>query len=281
MSATTARCCRYVSPGPGCGRGGRFPASLPGARVDLACLRAGSCWLSFLIVPGSVACSRPTGLRRDRCRAGRHAVCAGPRPAATGLITSGTGAMVVAGRQDDGGLRIRLVPAGQGCVRGICSAVSGDDILFMHGCALSVGAGLPAGRGYHGEFRGGEDHAGGGAAAASGIFSGGAERRLGCHFAESRGFGEHGGTDAPHEDGQRAGPSSRLLHQCGGKRVFARSVGAGSGGRMLVSPEGVYGTAWSSSGTVVDHVAVVVREPADWLPPDRDGEARRAPQEPR
>ncbi len=27
------------------------------------------------------------------------------------------------------------------CVRGICSAVSGDDILFMHGCALSVGAG--------------------------------------------------------------------------------------------------------------------------------------------
>ncbi len=27
------------------------------------------------------------------------------------------------------------------CVRGICSAVSGDDVLFMHGCALSVGAG--------------------------------------------------------------------------------------------------------------------------------------------
>ena len=27
------------------------------------------------------------------------------------------------------------------CVRGICSAVSGDDTLFMHGCAVSVGAG--------------------------------------------------------------------------------------------------------------------------------------------
>ena len=27
------------------------------------------------------------------------------------------------------------------CVRGICSAVSGDDVLFMHGCALSVGTG--------------------------------------------------------------------------------------------------------------------------------------------
>ncbi len=27
------------------------------------------------------------------------------------------------------------------CVRGMCSAVSGDDTLFMHGCAVSVGAG--------------------------------------------------------------------------------------------------------------------------------------------
>ena len=27
------------------------------------------------------------------------------------------------------------------CVRGICSAVSGDDIVFLHGCALSVGTG--------------------------------------------------------------------------------------------------------------------------------------------
>ena len=31
------------------------------------------------------------------------------------------------------------------CVRGICSAVSGDDILFVHGCALSVGAGAAGG----------------------------------------------------------------------------------------------------------------------------------------
>jgi hypothetical protein len=27
------------------------------------------------------------------------------------------------------------------CVRGICSAVSGDDTVFVHGCTLSVGAG--------------------------------------------------------------------------------------------------------------------------------------------
>ena len=43
--------------------------------------------------------------------------------------------------------------------------------------------------------------------------------------------------------------------------------------RMLVSPGSVYGTAWSSSATAVEHVAVVVRESADWLPPGREGEA--------
>ena len=42
---------------------------------------------------------------------------------------------------------------------------------------------------------------------------------------------------------------------------------------MLVSPESVYGTAWSSSASAVEHVAVVVREPANWLPPAREGEA--------
>jgi hypothetical protein len=40
-----------------------------------------------------------------------------------------------------------------------------------------------------------------------------------------------------------------------------------------VSPESVYGTAWSSSATVVEHVAVLVREPADWLPPSQGDEA--------
>jgi len=44
--------------------------------------------------------------------------------------------------------------------------------------------------------------------------------------------------------------------------------------RMLVSPESVYGMAWDTSGTVVKHVAVVVREPAGWLPPA--GKARRS-----
>ena len=46
--------------------------------------------------------------------------------------------------------------------------------------------GRPPRRDYHREFRGGEDHAGGRAAAASGIFNGGAERRLGRRFAGLR-----------------------------------------------------------------------------------------------
>ena len=45
---------------------------------------------------------------------------------------------------------------------------------------------------------------------------------------------------------------------------------------MLVSPESVYGPAWSTAATVVDQVAAVVREPADWRAPGREGEAVRA-----
>jgi len=40
-----------------------------------------------------------------------------------------------------------------------------------------------------------------------------------------------------------------------------------------VPPESVYGTAWNATAAVVEHVAVVVREPADWLPPAQRSEA--------
>jgi hypothetical protein len=46
--------------------------------------------------------------------------------------------------------------------------------------------------------------------------------------------------------------------------------------RMLVRPKSVYGTAWSGSATAVEHVAVVLREPAGWLPPGREGEVATA-----
>ena len=48
------------------------------------------------------------------------------------------------------------------------------------------------------------------------------------------------------------------------------------GARMLVAPESVYGLAWSTKATVVDQVVVVVREPAEWLPPGREAETVRA-----
>jgi hypothetical protein len=46
--------------------------------------------------------------------------------------------------------------------------------------------------------------------------------------------------------------------------------------RLLISPGTAYGTAWTSSATVIGHVAVVVREPAGWSPPARNAEAVRA-----
>ena len=52
--------------------------------------------------------------------------------------------MVVAGAPDDAGLRMGSYRLAKVCVRGICSAVSGEDLVFVHGCTLSVGAG-PAG----------------------------------------------------------------------------------------------------------------------------------------
>jgi hypothetical protein len=48
------------------------------------------------------------------------------------------------------------------------------------------------------------------------------------------------------------------------------------GARMLVSPARVYGAAWSTAATAVGHVAVMVREPAGWLPPTPEGKVVRA-----
>ena len=88
--------------------------------------------------------------------------------------------------------------------------------------------------------------------------------------------------------GELVSTGERMLHMKKGSVLalcpgFFTSAPAGSysidlseqnrSARMLVSPQTVYGTAWSSSATVVEHVAVLVREPADWLPPSREDEA--------
>ncbi len=160
------------------------------------------------------------------------------------------------------------------CVRGICSAVSGDDILFMHGCALSVRAGTER----HGVV------ITGGSGAGKTTLVAGLLRHPECPVAVLN--DDWGAVSLSR--GELVSTGERMLHMkrssvltlCPG---FFASAPAGSysidlseqdrSARMLVSPESVYRAAWSRSETVVEHIAVVVREPADWLPPSREGEA--------
>ena len=163
------------------------------------------------------------------------------------------------------------------CVRGICSAVSGDDIVFMHGCALSVDSG--AGR--RGVVITGSSGAG--------------KTTLVAGLLRNREYpaavlnDDWGAVSLSRGDSVSTG--ERMLHMKTGSVLalrpgFFASAPAGSysrdlserdrAARMLVSPESVYGSAWSTSAAVVEHVAVVVREPAGWLPPGCDGEAVRA-----
>lgn len=163
------------------------------------------------------------------------------------------------------------------CVRGICSAVSGDDVMFLHGCALSVGAGA--------------DRRGvvitGGSGAGKTTLVAGLLRHPGYSVAVLN--DDWGAISLSRGDSVSTG--ERMLHMKTGSVLalrpgFFTSAPAGSysrdlsernqTARMLVSPESVYGAAWSTSATVVEHVAVVVREPAGWLPPGRDGEVVRA-----
>jgi len=91
--------------------------------------------------------------------------------------------------------------------------------------------------------------------------------------------------------GDSVSTGERMLHMKTGSVLalrpgFFSSAPAGSysrdlseqdrGARMLVAPESVYGLAWSTKATVVDQVVVVVREPAEWLPPGREAETVRA-----
>ena len=160
------------------------------------------------------------------------------------------------------------------CVRGICSAVSRDGILFMHGCAVSVGA---------------------------------ADRKRGVVIIGSSGAGKTtlvaGLLRHPEyslavlnddwgaislSSGDSVSTGERMLHMKSSSVLalrpgFFSSAAADSysrdlsepdrAARILVSPESVYGMAWSTSAMAVEHVAVVVREPPGWLSPSREGEA--------
>ena len=163
------------------------------------------------------------------------------------------------------------------CVRGICSAVSGEDTVFVHGCTLSVGAG-PGRRGVV---------VTGGSGAGKTTLVAGLLRHPGCSVAVLN--DDWGAVSLARGDSVSTG--ERMLHMKTGSVLalrpgFLTSAPAGSyawdlserdqAARMLVSPESVYGPAWSTAATVVDQVAVVVREPPDWRPPAREGETARA-----
>jgi CobW/HypB/UreG, nucleotide-binding domain len=160
------------------------------------------------------------------------------------------------------------------CVRGICSAVTGDDLLCLHGCTLSVGAGT--------------DRCGviimGGSGAGKTTLAAGLLRHPEYRVAVLN--DDWGAVSL--DSGVSVSTGERMLHMksdsvealCPG---FFASAPAGSylrdlsepdrAARILVPPDSVYRAAWSTTATIVDHVAVIVREPAGWSPPAREGQA--------
>lgn len=154
------------------------------------------------------------------------------------------------------------------CVRGICSAVSGDDILFLHGCLLSVGAGTDK----RGVVITGSSGAGK-TTLVAGLLR---QPRYPITVLND----DWGAVSL--SSGSSVSTREKMLHMKSRSVLalrpgFFASAPPGSysrdlsepdrSARVLVPPEGVYGTAWSTAATVIKHVAVVVREPAGWPPP--------------
>lgn len=163
------------------------------------------------------------------------------------------------------------------CVRGLCSAVAGENLVFLHGCALSVGTG--AGR--HGVVITGGSGAGK-TTLVAGILR---QPRLNAAVLND----DWGGISLT--TGEVASTGERWLHMKASsvralRPDFFRRAAAGSyepdrsepdgSARLLVAPERVYGTAWTTAPVPIRRVAVVVREPPGWRPPRRAGQAARA-----
>jgi hypothetical protein len=159
------------------------------------------------------------------------------------------------------------------CVRGICSAVSADNMVFVHGCALSIGAG-PGRRGVV---------ITGSSGAGKTTLVAGLLRHPEYPVAVLN--DDWGAVSLAHGDSVSTG--ERMLHMktrsvLALRPGFFTTAPAGSyrrdlsepdrAARMLVSPESVYGPAWTTAATMVHHVAVVVRKPAGWRPPGRPGQ---------
>jgi CobW/HypB/UreG, nucleotide-binding domain len=160
------------------------------------------------------------------------------------------------------------------CVRGICSAVTGDDLLCLHGCTLSAGAGADR----RGVIITGGSGAGKTTLAARLLRH--PEYRVAVLNDDWGAVSLDSGASVSTGERMLQMKSSSVQALCPG---FFTSAPAGSyrrdlsepgqAVRVLVPPDRVYGAAWSTTATVVGQVAVIVREPEGWSPPAQGGQA--------
>jgi hypothetical protein len=155
------------------------------------------------------------------------------------------------------------------CVRGICSAVSDDDTLFLHGCTLSIGTGS----GRHGVVITGGSGAGTTTLVARLL------QRADCPVTVlNDDWGAVSLTSAT-----AVSTGERMLHMKASSvlalrpgffatarhRSYAPDLTEAGRGRVLVSPKAVYGNRWDTRPVAVDHLMMVVREHPAWVPPHR------------
>jgi CobW/HypB/UreG, nucleotide-binding domain len=153
------------------------------------------------------------------------------------------------------------------CVRGICSAVSGEDIVFLHGCTLSTGTG---------SARRGVVITGG---------SGAGKTTLVARLLHRAGYpvtvlnDDWGAVSLASASAVNTG--ERMLHMKSGSVLALRprftahprhgsyvpDLSDPDRARVLVSPQTVYGPRWDTRPVVVDHLVVIVREHPAWAPP--------------